>query len=287
MLHNSARGGHPLTLTIAAPAHLFLGTLSLPKDALGSVPTPNCESMRQSVLLLLLAAVALGSAHNSDSEAQPTVHRGFERLDLRSLAAQPLPFVPRNASQAWATTSNQSSSLSDARALFQTYSPAADKLLGATAEALMLLQKTGYAFAHEAPVYFADSQDVWFASNAGGKHGQSNLTTNNALFKMHLPHALERAQNGTATFENSVETVYSPLVKGASQFDDVQMTNGATSYGDALLLCNTGRADLPGSLVLVNRSDAQAAPHLLLNNAYGRDFVSLNDVIVHPKGAIL
>ncbi|CEH14001.1 Predicted alkaloid synthase/Surface mucin Hemomucin [Ceraceosorus bombacis] len=180
---------------------------------------------------------------------------------------------------------NSTSSM-DAEPQFQTYSSGGDKLLGRDPEALILVHRPGYAFAHEAPVWFADTQDVWFASNAGGKNGKSNLTTNNAIFRINLPHALPLAKNGTATFENSVETIYSPLVEGKAQFEDIQMTNGATSYGDAVLLCNTGRDDLPGSLVLVNRSDIGQKPKVLLNNAYGRDFVSPNDVVVHPKGAI-
>jgi gluconolactonase len=60
------------------------------------------------------------------------------------------------------------------------------------------------------------------------------------------------------------------------------MTNGGTGpLGGSLLLVTNGRGLLPPSLVLVN-------PHppynttVLLDNFYGRQFNSFNDVKVHP-----
>lgn len=65
------------------------------------------------------------------------------------------------------------------------------------------------------------------------------------------------------------------------------MTNGGTGpYQGQLLLANSGRANLPPTLALVN----PAPPHnttILLDNFFGRQFNSLNDVKVHrPSGAI-
>ena len=68
--------------------------------------------------------------------------------------------------------------------------------------------------------------------------------------------------------------------------DSVQMTNGGTSYAGELLLINTGRGSLPGSIALVPRATPQQ-PQVLLNNFRGRGFKSLNDVVVHPDGRIL
>lgn len=61
------------------------------------------------------------------------------------------------------------------------------------------------------------------------------------------------------------------------------MTNGGTGplRGD-LLLINSGRGNLPPSLTLVN----PRAPHnttVLLDNFFGRQFNSLNDVKIHPQ----
>ena len=60
------------------------------------------------------------------------------------------------------------------------------------------------------------------------------------------------------------------------------MTNGGTGpYKGSLLLINSGRALLPPSLTLVHPQP----PHnvtVLLDNFYGRQFNSLNDVKIHP-----
>ena len=65
------------------------------------------------------------------------------------------------------------------------------------------------------------------------------------------------------------------------------MTNGGTGpYRGQLLLANSGRAHLPPTLALVNPEP----PHnttILIDNFFGRQFNSLNDVKVHhPSGAI-
>jgi gluconolactonase len=61
------------------------------------------------------------------------------------------------------------------------------------------------------------------------------------------------------------------------------MTNGGTGpYHGRLLLANSGRAYLPSNLVLVNLSP----PHdteVLLDNFFGRQFNSLNDVKVRRQ----
>lgn len=61
------------------------------------------------------------------------------------------------------------------------------------------------------------------------------------------------------------------------------MTNGGTGpYLGQLLLANSGRANLPPTLAVVN----PAPPHnttVLLDNFFGRQFNSLNDVKVHRQ----
>ena len=70
--------------------------------------------------------------------------------------------------------------------------------------------------------------------------------------------------------------------------ETLQNTNGGTGlyFGD-ILLATSGRGNLPPSLVRVH----PAAPYnttVILDNFFGRQFNSLNDVKVHPKtGKIL
>ena len=59
------------------------------------------------------------------------------------------------------------------------------------------------------------------------------------------------------------------------------MDNGGTPFRGKLLLITSGRGALPPSLVLVNPHPPFSST-VLLDNFFGRQFNSLNDVKIHP-----
>ena len=64
------------------------------------------------------------------------------------------------------------------------------------------------------------------------------------------------------------------------------MTNGGTGpYNGSLLLVTNGLGPLPPSVVLVNPKSPNNVT-VLLDNFFGRQFDSLDDVKVHPSGKI-
>lgn len=64
--------------------------------------------------------------------------------------------------------------------------------------------------------------------------------------------------------------------------DTIQMTNGGTGpLKGSLVLSTSGRGPLPPSIALVN-PDPPYNVTVLLDNFYGRQFNSLNDIKVHP-----
>ena len=64
------------------------------------------------------------------------------------------------------------------------------------------------------------------------------------------------------------------------------MTNGGTNFRSQVLLATSGRGSLPSSLVLVNPNPPFNTT-VMLDNFFGRQFNSLNDIKVHPtSGAI-
>ena len=64
------------------------------------------------------------------------------------------------------------------------------------------------------------------------------------------------------------------------------MTNGGTGpYKGSLLFVNSGRGILPSSLTLVNFKEPYNVT-VLVDNFFGRQFNSLNDVKIHPSGNI-
>jgi len=65
------------------------------------------------------------------------------------------------------------------------------------------------------------------------------------------------------------------------------MTNGGTGpWRGKLLLVTSGRGDRPPSVVLVDAVPPYNTT-VLLNNYFGRQFNSLNDIKVHPSGAFV
>ncbi|KZV79538.1 calcium-dependent phosphotriesterase [Exidia glandulosa HHB12029] len=149
-------------------------------------------------------------------------------------------------------------------------------ILGPHASIVAIASNPGFAFAHEAPIFDPSTDDLFFASNDGGPLGFSDIDHNNQIGRLSLREAeTALAKSGGKPVNVTVTKLNLP--------DTVQMTNGGTGpVNGNLLLINSGRANLPPSLTLVN----MRAPHnttVLLDNFFGRQFNSLNDVKIHPK----
>jgi sugar lactone lactonase YvrE len=190
-------------------------------------------------------------------------------------AVLPLPFISRGYSQAWIL--GESQSIITPSPSFQLFDSRARGLVDNNSHVLVLVEnKDNYAFAHEAPVYFSDSDQLYFCSDAGGKTGRSNSTTNNRVFQIKVQDIIKRARQGKSSFEEDVHPV-------EINSDSVQMTNGGTPYQNQLLLANDGRTETYApSLALVDRSNTTRVMPLL-NNVAGKQFGSMNDVKVNTR----
>ncbi|PPQ88202.1 hypothetical protein CVT25_005167 [Psilocybe cyanescens] len=166
---------------------------------------------------------------------------------------------------------------------FQIFDPDFLDILGPTPSFHEVASNAAFAFAHEAPIYVPETDEVFFASNDGGALGNSDLTHNNQVGKISMQAvetALQDLKAGSGTAVNvSVTEVVLP--------DTIQMTNGGTGpLKSSLVLITSGRGPLPPSIALVNPN----APHnvtVLLDNFFGRQFNSLNDIKIHPATGAL
>lgn len=160
---------------------------------------------------------------------------------------------------------------------FQIFDKSFLAILGSSPSIREIASNATFAFAHEAPIYDPATDEVFFASNDGGALGMSDLNHNNKVGKISLK-AAEAALAATKSGPVNVP------VEELDLPDTVQMTNGGTGpYKSSLLLITSGRGPLPPSIVLVN----PLPPHnttVLLDNFFGRQFNSLNDIKVHPSG---
>jgi len=161
----------------------------------------------------------------------------------------------------------------------QVFDPSFLDVTGLNATIRMVVSNPGFAFAHEAPIYIPDLNVVFFSSNDGGPLGYNGWNNNSVVSMLNMTevdYALAATSGGV---DIQIQTL--------NLSDTVQMVNGGTGpYKGNLLFVTSGRALLPPSVVLVNPSPPFNTT-VLLDNFYGRQFNSLNDIKVLPGTDIM
>ncbi|KAG5657790.1 hypothetical protein KAF25_007823 [Fusarium avenaceum] len=128
---------------------------------------------------------------------------------------------------------------------------------------------------HEAVVWSPDTEEVFFAQNAGDPAAGTGLEKSSVVQKIALSDA-EAVKNGTHVSEE-VE------VKIVDSTPQIINPNGGTNYKGQIIFAGEGQGDnIPSALYLMN----PRSPHnttILINNYFGRQFNSINDVSVNPR----
>ncbi|KAF5392812.1 hypothetical protein D9757_000942 [Collybiopsis confluens] len=164
---------------------------------------------------------------------------------------------------------------------FQVFEDEFLDIIGPNPSLNIISSDPSFAFAHEAPVWMPDTDEVFFASNAGGALGRSDINRNNQVFKMSLREVAEAMGSAGETLQNVNVTHYRIDLP-----ETVQMTNGGTGlYKGQIILMNEGRGHRPSTIALMNPYPPYNVS-VILDNFYGRHFNSLNDVKVHKSGSI-
>ncbi|PPR00677.1 hypothetical protein CVT24_000965 [Panaeolus cyanescens] len=165
---------------------------------------------------------------------------------------------------------------------FQIFNQEFLEILGDNPSFHRVAQNTTFAFAHEAPIYVPETDEVFFGSNDGGALGQSDLNRNNKVGKI----SMAAVETALQSLNGQLGPVNVPVTE-LDLPDTIQMTNGGTGpLNSNLVLITSGRGTRPPSVALVNPHPPFNAT-VLLDNFFGRQFNSLNDAKIHPKsGAI-
>ncbi|KAI5480258.1 hypothetical protein MNV49_001217 [Pseudohyphozyma bogoriensis] len=126
----------------------------------------------------------------------------------------------------------------------------------------------GQPFAHEAGVWVEETQEVWFTSNfVTDDAGEKGVKVS----KIRVD-ALERGRQIGRSWDDVVLSSEAEIVNA----------NGGTMFGKEVLLCVQGRGmEVPSGLHLISPV-APYSSRCILNNFHGRQFNSLNDVVVLP-----
>ncbi|KAI0702387.1 D-lactonohydrolase-like protein [Cerioporus squamosus] len=156
---------------------------------------------------------------------------------------------------------------------FQVFHPDFLKILGPNANIRAVASKPTFLFAHEAPIWVPETDEVFFAS-AGGAMAAIDQYQVSKISLKDVAAAIKASGPGVTPV--NVTTMKIDLPRS------IQATNGGTGlFHGQLVLVTDGHGPLPPSLALVN----PAPPHnttVLLDNFFGRQFNSLNDVKIHP-----
>ena len=126
-----------------------------------------------------------------------------------------------------------------------------------------VVAEKNYPFAHEGTVWLESLNSIFFTSNRLGNLNSSDQYIEMWLLDVDTGELTQLDKNGT-----------------------IPMPNGATLYGDdKVLVCSQGRNATGSSLYVLDPVTGNIT--LLIDNWFGLNFNSLNDVVVHPDGTIL
>ncbi|KAF5603727.1 gluconolactonase [Fusarium pseudocircinatum] len=148
---------------------------------------------------------------------------------------------------------------------FKIYNEGANAIFDASSTVEVIHENDQYPFAHEAGVFVPEENALFITSNQfpDPTTGQKTIQ----ISKVQL------SPDGKFI---SCEEVNAP---------DVIMANGGVNYNGGVLFCSQGSLTVPGGLVFMQ----PIAPYrsaALVTSFYGRDFNSLNDVVVHSDGSL-
>lgn len=151
-------------------------------------------------------------------------------------------------------------------AAFVIFDDSAKSIFGPSPTLEMLHENTAYPFAHEAGIFIAENNSLYVTSNLFADP-QTN-TRRIEITRVRL------SDDGDAVVQcEEIST------------DEVPMANGGVNYKHGMLFCAQGSRDGPGGLVFMEPEPPYAS-RALLGSFYGREFNSVNDVVVHLDGSI-
>ncbi|KAF4439258.1 hypothetical protein F53441_12639 [Fusarium austroafricanum] len=148
---------------------------------------------------------------------------------------------------------------------FKTYNEAAKAIFGDCLKPEVIHENDKYPFAHEAGVFIPEHSSLFITSNQ----------------------FLDAATGQKKIQISKVQLSPDGKVLGCEEMDvpSVLMANGGVNYKGGVLFCSQGSLDTPGGLVFVEPTPPYRCA-TLITSFYGRDFNSLNDVVVHSDGSI-
>jgi gluconolactonase len=151
---------------------------------------------------------------------------------------------------------------------FVTHDERFHGILGPQPTLELLVENKRYPFAHEAGVYFPDTNELFITSNRFCDPGSEKPRVQ--ISKV----VLGELRTADSTTCEEIDS------------SAVPMGNGGVNYGhESMLFCAQGSQDMPSGLYLMSAKSPYTVS-LFLSEFHGRSFSSVNDVVVHSDGSI-
>ncbi|RVX69668.1 hypothetical protein B0A52_06732 [Exophiala mesophila] len=163
---------------------------------------------------------------------------------------------------------------------FHVYNDGFYDILGPDPTLTVIGSTGGDPIFHEAvvcvpPSRYPPTDEMFFVQNAGAEAAGTGLNKSNSIYKISLAQA--------AAVSNQFNASGSVNITHVNATPPVINSNGATNYRGQILFTGEGQGDdTPPSLFIMNPVEPYNTT-VLLNNFFGRQFNSLNDVAINPR----
>jgi len=211
---------------------------------------------------------------------KPPVKRALPTLAqvISQKAFNVIPTVPtaeefNGSSAPWTPLNTTSASLLEKP--FHVYDDEFLDIIGPNPTFTILAQTPKDPIFHEAVVWYKAKDEMFFVQNAGNPDAGTGLNKSAAIYKISLKEA-----DAVKNTRNAVGKVTVTLVKSTPE---VPNPNGAYQYKGQILFAAEGQGPKTEPALIVMNPEPPYNTSKLLNNYFGRQFNSLNDLTIHPK----
>ncbi|KAM3511556.1 hypothetical protein MY11210_004774 [Beauveria gryllotalpidicola] len=219
------------------------------------------------------ATAKASSIAGPNNGSLPRQAQVIDSAEFASIESVPPP-SEYNGTTVWVPPGTTRQGLKDRP--FLVFDPEFLEIIGREPKLAIIAETEKNPLFHEAVVWVPATDEVFFAQNAGAPDAGTGLNKSAIVQKVSVSEALQVA-SGNKTGHVKVETVSSdpPVIN----------PNGGTNYKGNILFAGEGMGNkTPSALYSVNPLPPYNAT-ILVNNFYGRQFNSLNDIGVNPRNS--
>ncbi|KAJ9499454.1 hypothetical protein LTR99_009622 [Exophiala xenobiotica] len=219
------------------------------------------------LLLARLTSVAVGQSSSTPNQALVIDQKSFNALQ-----SVPPP------SESNLTTIFLPPGITQEQALakpFHIYDDAFYDIIGSNPTLTVIASQGTNPLYHEAVVWYPPTDEVFFVQNAGATAAGTGLNKSNIIQKISLSQVAQFSTQRNASGDINVTTV--------NANPTVVNSNGATNYRGQFVYTGEGQGNDTAPALFVMNPQPPYNTTVLVNNYFGRQFNSLNDVSVNPR----